>query len=183
MRKAIIVFFLAFTSLISFAQHFQFMGIPIDGTLDEFEQRIKEKGFEAVDNGELATIFEAFRNQFDQRWYLGVYAGYQTNVLVSSTPHSNLVYSVLVVKLFKDYESAKRMVDFIKKVIAEKYTIDKVSNESDERTTFEVGLGDIVVQISNISDNPIFNNNYSVMIMYFDIKNTTLRNDEARSDI
>lgn len=71
----------------SFAQessHFDFKGIPIDGSLDSYVGQLNKKGFTTTKNTEDAAMLK------------GTFAGEDVEVAVYTTPKSRTVYMVVV---------------------------------------------------------------------------------------
>lgn len=67
------------------AQHLTFMGIPIDGQLSTFVEKMKQRGFSLRDIGSGAATLR------------GTFAGYSNcEVMVVATPRSKRVHTVLV---------------------------------------------------------------------------------------
>lgn len=84
MKKIILSFAIILASVVSFGQeteHLKFMGIPIDGTLTEFTQKLVQKGFVKSKNEQILT---------------GKFAQEDVDVLIGLTPKSEKVYTCLV---------------------------------------------------------------------------------------
>lgn len=73
MNKIIITLIASLTTIVSFAQtqssdHLVFKGVPIDGTLNEYVEKMKQNGFSLVDTKDGAAIltgdFAAYKNCF-----------------------------------------------------------------------------------------------------------------------
>lgn len=168
MKKGIILLALMLTSVICYSQHFKFMGIPIDGSLENFDSILKSKGFVASKRyGKEDTSLYKF--------YDGIFAGYNVNVVVFATPKSNIVYSVTVIRSVDNEKQANEMCQYIQKTIEEKYEVNKKIVQSENSTRYEVGYGDIVVNYSA--------NENRVYVMYFDIENNKKDQDEKKNDI
>lgn len=91
MRKFIIAFLFSLTSLYSLGQtnHIKFMGIPIDGTISTFEQKLISKGLKPIKD------FNENSPSGD-RYFNGVFAGYESVILVKYNPKTKIVYKVAV---------------------------------------------------------------------------------------
>lgn len=152
------------------AQHFTFMGIPIDGSPDDFEQELVLRGFrrfEFVNNAEFPVY----------RWYKGIFAGYKSTLLVSSTKKSNTVYSVSVnVPVENDSLYINEICKFFQNTIEDKYSIDKKEN-TENGTRYVIGQGNIVVNVLTSEKESI------VSVQYLDIDNAIEYNNEKRDDI
>lgn len=85
MKKIIFIFMFGIMSLVSFGQeteHLKFMGIPIDGSLTEFTQKLLQKGFVKSEHEQVLT---------------GKFAQENANVYLYYTPLSKKVYRCVVV--------------------------------------------------------------------------------------
>lgn len=88
MKKTIALFMLMTISLVAMAQgHLTFQGIPIDGSIASFEQKLKAKGWVYDD---VATTKE----RIVTRIYNGVFGGMKGQLWVKWTPKSKVVYTV-----------------------------------------------------------------------------------------
>lgn len=169
MKKIVILLFLAI-SLCCKAQHFQFMGITIDGSIESFTKKLNGKGF--VSSKRFPVL-----DTKSEKWLDGRYAGYDVSLLIQSTPKSNLVWSVTVIRYVDSEEEAKQMCGYIQGAIEEKYQVDKKIVQDTNSTRYEVGVGDIVFAYHKDDLN------YRVNIMYFDIDNNTKWKNENKDDI
>ena len=92
---------IAFISTVCYAQHFKFMGIPMDGTIENFCLKLKEKGF--VSSKTFSVL-----DKSTEKWLDGRYAGYDVSLLICSTPQSKMVNSVTVIYYVNYVNSEKR---------------------------------------------------------------------------
>lgn len=86
-----------FCSLVLFAQdeHLSFMDIPIDGTITEFQAKLKEKGIRHDVRGSAEL-------PVGRRMFKGVVEGKECDVIVSYTKSTKTVYHVKVMMTFDD---------------------------------------------------------------------------------
>lgn len=156
------------------AQHLNFMGIPIDGSIEAFETKLKTKGFEkSKDFGEINTRYE--------RWYDGRFAGEDVLLSVHCTK-TDLVYCTNVLLFFETLDYAKKKWEYYVSVIEEKYK-DKIVNKRIQGTDnirYEMEAGDIDVFYEK-SDFKSYK--YKLYLMYLDRKNTTIKNEMNKEDI
>lgn len=158
----------------SHAQHFEFMGIPIDGSIEAFDAKLKAKGFvKSKDFGEIDTK--------TQKWYDGRFAGDDVLLSIYST-RTDLVYSTTVLQYFEVLDDVKTKWEYYVSVIEDKYK-DKIVNKKIQGTDdirYEMELGDIVVNYtrSNFKDYK-----YTLYLLYIDRKNTTINNEMNKEDI
>lgn len=94
--KKVILFLIAFlvvTSSYAQKEHFQFMGIPIDGTISSFTKQLKKKGFV---KDKLYNIVEDYISGY--RIFKGSFAGENNvNVVVFYDENTKLVNNVKVI--------------------------------------------------------------------------------------
>ena len=116
------ILFLLFTvvSMYCQAQHFSFMGVPIDGKIMDFDTKIKEKGF--VTSRAFGTL-----NSATKMWYEGKFAGNNVQMFTMATPKSGTVFAVGVTRFFQNREDAVEWAELYKKGIEKKY---KIKNSS-----------------------------------------------------
>ena len=89
----------------SHARHFEFMGIPIDGSIEAFDAKLKAKGFvKSKDFGEFDTK--------TQKWYDGRFAGYDVLLSIYST-RTDLVYSTTVLQYFEVLDDVKTKMEVL----------------------------------------------------------------------
>lgn len=87
--KKFVLLFCFFISISCLAQqrHLTFMGIPIDGTINTFEAKLKSKGM--LPNTETNKSLP-----FGKRMFRGVYIGRNVNITVNYTGKTKTVYSI-----------------------------------------------------------------------------------------
>lgn len=158
----------------SHAQHFEFMGIPIDGSLEAFDAKLKIKGFvKSKDFGEFDTKTE--------RYYDGRFAGEDIFLTVSSAK-INKVYSACVYRYFKTLDSVKERWEYYVSVIEDKYK-DKIINKNirnNKNIRYEMELGDIIVRYN---ESEFGDDKYVLYLLYIDRKNSIINNAINRGDI
>lgn len=153
------------------AQHFKFMGIPIDGSIENFETKLKEKGF--VNSIEYSKF-----NTTAEKYYDGMFAGNDVLLMVRATPKSGLVYGVSVNYFKLTEKAAQGEKERMEKAIAKKYkTVKKTVSPTISK--FSVANGNIMVYYQ--TDEKL--NKYLVSISYFDIKNTKISEKEKSDDL
>lgn len=168
MKKFFVVFSLLLTSLACLAQHFNFMGIPIDGSIDVFDSAVKAKGF--VSSKEYGV-----GNTNRDKFYDGIFAGYEVSLLVRAAPKSKNVYSVTVFKDNVSEKEGERMCQYVQKTIEEKYEVNKKIVQGDYDTRYDIGFGHIFVQYRK--------EQRRVYIEYIDNVNSIILDSEKREDI
>lgn len=191
--KHLVLIILAALSVASYAQseHLTFKGVPIDGTLAEYTEKMQEKGFEYLysDNG--ITILQ------------GDFAGYKNcQIGVSTLDNMDLVSTIAVI--FQSYESWSLLHNNytnLKEMLSQKYGKPAIVVEEfqssypprDDRakmhevvmdrckyySIFEIDLGFIELSINK-------SNNYSegvVVLKYRDRANSLETTAAAMDDL
>jgi len=82
MKRLILIVTLLCLLTTAYAEHFKFMGIPIDGDIATFEKTLFAKGF---------TLDEEEPNSALEKWYRGIFAGNEVLLQVLLTAKSNVV--------------------------------------------------------------------------------------------
>ena len=143
-------------------QHLQFMGIPINGTPEEFGSKLKEKGFKY--NSEHQSMST----------YIGDFANH-SGCIVGVCHYNNLVVSVIVDLGEKDYLSYSNL----KSNLTQKYGQPKHIIESNYEdghkacsAEFSLPTGGISLQMSG-----------HIIIMYTDKCNMSKRLASANNDL
>lgn len=158
----------------SHAQHFEFMGIPIDGSIEDFEAKLEAKGFvKSKDPREENTHYT--------RWYDGRFAGDDILLSVHNTK-TNLVYATNVLQFFATLDDVKAKWEYYVSVIEDKYKdriIDKTIQGTDD-IRYKMDLGDICVFYDD--DVNFKSYKYRLYLLYMDKKNTTIKNEMDKED-
>lgn len=195
--KKILLFLTLMCSMGVFAQmdrvedpHLAFKGVPINGTLQEYVQKMKQKGFDYVGTEDGIAILT------------GDFAGYKgCTVGVSTLKQKDLVSKIIVLfpdkntwsGLSNDYFNLKDMLT--EKYGKPAYVTEKFQGYSEPRddksriyelgmdrckyiTTFETPKGDI--QLSIAHDGVL---KYFVQLLYFDKTNSEIIRSEAMDDL
>ena len=185
MKKIIFTLALVFAAINLMAQeHLSFKGIPIEGSMTEFCQKLKEKGFTYIGHENNATAFT------------GDFTGRNAIVGVVSTDDGENVFSVGVIfDASGEWNTLVNTYNYYKDLYTRKYGKPDVSKEnnpahSDSNTSLMLELnngtvmyksmwgvtgGDITLSIGKSSE--IFRG--QVMILYRDSQNmeTKIQND------
>lgn len=163
------ILFLLFTvvSMYCQAQHFSFMGVPIDGKIMDFDTKIKEKGF--VTSRAFGTL-----NSATKMWYEGKFAGNNVQMFTMATPKSGTVFAVGVTRFFQNRKDAVEWAELYKKGIEKKYKIKKKSNSDATHTSYLTSNGDIIVGYASKG------NTYRLDVYYYDLENTSKYKKEEK---
>ena len=115
MRKTLLTFLLCLFTTISFAQeHMKFAGIPLNGTITQFQQKLLAKGYTV--NSKMNSVLPVGTRSFK-----GTFIGKRANVAVYYDETTHIVYGA---KAYFDELSetkAKEEKDGIESLLKQKY--------------------------------------------------------------
>ena len=186
--KILILFMGFLTTSSANAQHLEFMGIPLNGTIANFQSKLLKKGCRIMKNNS--------RYPVGIRGFNGVFAGDKADIFVYYNPKTRIVYQARVgIDCDGDKEEAKNMFYKYKDMLYKKYeevlveqvTLDSKLNEVEnfkytlfvyQQPPIQKGskfLGTIHICIINQDTYPIF------LIEYSDIDNLS-KNEKSEID-
>ncbi len=148
----------------AYAEHFKFMGIPIDGDIATFEKALFAKGF---------TLDEEEPNSALEKWYRGIFAGNKVLLTVTFTAKSNIVVSLTVGYGEMDDSAREKEANRIGEVIKSKYNIDDIVEKE----------GLTVYFVNNCGKIGVGGKTSTITITYVDIENNKLFQAEKDEDI
>lgn len=179
----------------SFAQsseHLKFKGVPIDGTLNEYVNKMEQAGFVLEETEDGVALLS------------GEFAGYSDCIVgVKTLQKLNLVHEIIVLfppqdrwaGLSYDYERLKTMLtkkygepdECMEKFNASSYTTSDDNgkmfhvkmNNCKYHSVFNTDNGSITLMISNEG----YDNSCRVKLFYFDKKNSEIFDDAAMEDL
>lgn len=136
MKKIILLLFF-FSSIAAFAQsdHMEFMGIPIDGTVNSFEQKLTAKGFR--NDRELNKLLPV-----GMRAIKGPFASYRVSVDIMYNETTKIVYGLLITLDRDNEDENDKAYDELLSLYKKKYKDWKCSYEKSS-VTFSSGKGKI----------------------------------------
>lgn len=181
------------TSIVGFhcdAKHLEFMGIPIDGTINSFQTKLLAKGCSlASNNKELPSGVRGFK---------GVFAGIDSEIIVWYNHRTKEVYKVrAVADCGTSLENCHNTFYYFKNLISQKYQdnslnsdnfVDSGNGEYEYdwiimQPPIEVGahaIGTIDIFIINYDTFP---SSYGVSITYEDFENSKNNEKETLNDL
>lgn len=120
MKKLFITLIVLFVSAnIMAEEHLKFKGIPIEGSMAEFCQKIKTKGFTAIGQKENLALFT------------GDFTGRKATVGVTATDDGKNVFAVVVFfDTEKEWNTLVNTYEYYKDLYTRKYGKPSVSNEN-----------------------------------------------------
>ncbi|MBO7083242.1 MAG: hypothetical protein J6W30_05300 [Bacteroidales bacterium] len=114
MKKAIVTFFALVLFCTLSAQHLKFEGIPIDGSITNFQNQLSTKGISI-------NSTKSKDAPLGQRVFNGKFQGYNSEITVFYGRKSKVVYKVKVVIESKKKEKIQNILDKSLKKIEDKY--------------------------------------------------------------
>lgn len=103
------------------AEHLQFMGVPINGTISTFHQKLLAKGLRpSTYNNRLEVGVRAFEGRF---------AGYDVTIFVYYDETSKIVYQCRVAFEDESQSDARSRLSIFKQNIADKYRYNSLNSE------------------------------------------------------
>lgn len=109
--KKIIAILLLFFAMNAGAQHLHFMGIPLNGSIDAFQQKLIAKGLTYDKEGSHPGV-----RRFD-----GVFCGYDARVIVYYDTKTKVVYGAKAVISDEDMNYIERRYEEIYRMLEKKY--------------------------------------------------------------
>lgn len=177
------IFFLLFTLCvclsISAQEHMKFMGIPLDGTIDNFALKLKAKG----------VTYDAARSKSlppGSKSYNGTFMGEKATFVVSFNTKSRVVFSVMVEMSYSSPDVAfYPFNDIVRQLLAKYPNADREEDQfcgDDEKGSVfhiynkgEKKIG-VIIQRLRIPSSP-YSTNCTIYLMYTDVDN--LQKSEA----
>ena len=175
MKKIISVFFAFFLCMAASAQqHMKFMGIPLDGTIDNFAMKLKAKGitYDAAKSRALGP---------GGKIYNGTFMGEKATFMVFFNAKSRIVFGVSVELSYSSVELARVPFTNIAEQLVKKYPkavygANKDSNGDTNGLTFSIPneadtekIG-VIIQTLNNSQS-LLEDDCTIRLSYTDVEN------------
>ena len=157
------------------AQHLKFMEIPLNGTITQFQEKLKAKGMK----------YDKLSSQFPAgaRFFNGVFAGDKARLIVYYDAKTKIVWRAKVIIDYPTKEIWKRKYSEMREILLKKYgySSEYYDGEQDGEDAFELyvcdpkgkTLGRINLYFGK------FDYNYSLFICYTDEQNEE-HNDNSK---
>lgn len=189
LRVVITAFMLCVFTLALNAEHLKFMGIPITGTITNFQTKLQAKGITLKKNSNsYPTGIRAFH---------GVFAGKDCEILVWYNHRTKIVYRVIAVTDCPSLETAHSTFYYFKNLLIQKYdgqalTSDMIEDSTNDEYEFDMMviqppiqegaecLGQINIQILDYDSYSI---PYGVAINYEDWENSSKNEENTLNDL
>ena len=178
------VLLLSFSTNIDAQQHLKFMGIPINGSIDNFQQKLASKG--------IYPSKEMNRNTpFGVRCFTGRFTGKQCNIYVYYTD-SKIVYRAKAVYSEQDEDLVDSYYKEVKDMLDNKYALEESENETSDGypshriyvtdETDSRSLGQIVLYKSKFNGDYGYVS-YSIHVVYYDDSNQIKHQNDNLDDL
>lgn len=162
------------------APHFRFMGIPINGTITNFQSKLASKGF----------IYDAQaskRSDPGVRQFNGMFSGNKAKLVVFFDSKTKIVYDVKVIIERYDRDAAQDLYDEMRSNLLTKYegksTNKDAKVDGEDATYIYVFQDDKLIGVINIYiQEPSYESTW-VAIEYVDIVNTGKNRDSKMEDL
>ena len=170
MKRILCLFFAIACFFVVEAKHFEFMGIPINGTITNFQQKLKAKGF-TYDAKERKTA------PADMRAYRGTFSGKKCQLAVKYNVRTKQVYGVIVIIESSTWDGVRSNYNYFVRLFDEKYASNSEAEDIDDGIRYMVyDNNSSVVGIVGLQGNE---SKYGkrLLISYMDMENTR-KNDQ-----
>lgn len=173
MKRIFIFLFMCILNAATFAQdeHLSFMDIPIDGTISEFQAKLKEKGIrhDVKGSAELPV---------GRRMFKGIVEGKKSDIIVSYTKTTKTVYHVKVFMTFDDGDQSHYKFYMLHDILKREFTCEKHENNgSGELGVYKAPNGIIALYTMNIEFGAGLST-YTLHLEYTDSINSNLPDKE-----
>lgn len=117
-------------------EHMKFAGIPLNGTIDQFQKKLLAKGYKL--NTTMNRILPV-----GTRSFTGTFAGKKGNIAVYYDSETKTVYGAKVYYADLTEDGAKSELDNLKSMLSLKYGEDNITDDKDKsgNATFSVNTG------------------------------------------
>lgn len=186
-RKLLLALFCLFTIMASAQNgHLKFMGIPLNGSINEFSAKLAAKGIKISTD---SKIFPVGTRSFD-----GVFMGKKANIYVYYTPSTKIVYRAKACIEYGNEDIIKSLYNETKSLLSDKYYGFEDSGTHNGYEAWELFVsrypddkemvwfrcyGNISLYISKYTDT--YPTTYTLHIDYTDQINDD-KNDNAKQD-
>ena len=191
MKIRLILFIIA--SIVCFhcnAKHLEFMGIPIDGTINSFQTKLLAKGCSlAGNNKELPSGVRGFK---------GIFAGIDSEIIVWYNHRTKEVYQVRAISdCGSSLEQAHHCFLYFKDLLIQKYKEVSLNSDMMEDSSKGEYEFDMVVMEPPIKEGAqaigiidvyiirydTFPTSYAVCVTYYDLENKHKNEKETLNDL
>lgn len=187
MKKICLLSCLLLITMFSYAQHLNFMGIPINGNINSFQTKIAQKGIKVSNRSKTAPA--------GVRIFEGYFANEKAEVIVFYNVKTKNVHHCRVAfdKVFETIDEVQTKLDYYKEILNQKY--DGLTSDMIDEFKSNINYSIAVVQPPIIEDAPLlgfielsiqeldYNLGYSLWIDYIDSENSTNNEEQKTNDL
>lgn len=182
MKKIAITFVCCLISFLAQAQteHLKFMGIPLNGTISQFQAKLQQKGvqYDAIGSKKLKLSCRLFNGKF---------TGEDADFYVYYNTKTKIVYRSKAVISYYGLETVKSKLEHYKSLLREKYGVVGLEDSQNGYPSFTLFVSSsegILGWISlYITENDFSYNEYALHIDYEDSKNTDANEKKDMDDL
>lgn len=182
MKKSMIILIFSLMALVCQAQteHMKFMGILLDGTITQFQNKLHAKGYSP--NAKLNPHLEAGTRAFTG----GTFIGKKADIAVYYDASTKIVHGAKA--LFEDYteSKAKDEIVYLKELLQKKYPDDVLLDDSKNDLpcfTIITDLGSVYVYARKNEDLSGYPYHFTVHIEYTDHENLKKHDKSIMDDL
>ena len=179
MKKVLSLLFALCFAVSTYGQeeHLKFMGIPLNGTINSFQNKLVAKGFKPD------TYFNNDPSHIS-RCYTGKFAGYEASVYVYYIPTSKIVYRAKACIMNESREFTENVYETMEDLIKRKYSDSIIEeNEQDGHPSVialtELGLVGLYRSVFDKS----YPTTYMIHVDYEDYNNSRKNTESQLEDI
>jgi hypothetical protein len=157
-------------------QHMKFMGIPLDGTISAFHQKLVAKG--CKHDVEISKVVGA-----GSRIFTGTFFGEKADIHVYYNAKTKVVYRAKAVIRRSSEDDIIQKYNEVKSALKEKYPdayVSKGEYEGNEGVRFYTDLGNIDLYVSK---DIVYADKYYLHIDYFDDANNRKNENSKMNDL
>ncbi len=181
MKKLQLFMFVFMFMLASISQaqnsHMKFAGIPLDGTIGQFQKKLEAKGY--VVNSAVSTILPV-----GTRAFKGTFMGKKASVAVYYDDRTKIVYGAKAYFDELTEERANQELDNVRDLLSQKY-LDGVIREGDEKPNFYMFTenGNVYVYLRKDDTLLSYPYHYSLHLEYSDYENSQKHQGNVMDDL
>lgn len=190
MKKTLAILFLAILPIILHAKHLEFMGIPINGTINSFQTQLLKKGLKPDPLNNILPV--------GVRGFTGNFAGENAQFYIYYNPTTKVVYQCRVLILESSLKSSvQNAFEYFKDMLKDKYEWHSLTSDMLEENNdpYEYSLCVIeppmvegatvlgIISIDIADYEKLFTQKYAVRIEYEDLSNSRANKDSNMDDL
>ena len=186
MKKSLIILVLSILamSMPAQAEHLKFMGIPLTGTITQFQQKLAAKG--VTYDKKMSE-----KSAVGVRWFNGTFAGSKADIIVWYDADSKIVYGAKAVYECFSTNSRDNMYNDLKSMLSTKYSEESCEEGYKDyhenytiRVTDEYGYSLIGVITLHCTQGEFpYDDTYYVHVEYLDFENYSKNQDSKMNDL